>query len=115
MRFTELEPKLIRYERREDRVYHVPVDNLADAQGVQFLCPKCFRENGGSVGTHAIICWSRSRGTPEDAVPGPGRWTLEGTGLHDLTLNGDPGSRSVLLTGGCAWHGFVTNGEVTDA
>ena len=41
---------------------------------------------------------------------------MEGTGFADLTLNGDPpgNARSVLLTGdGCAWHGFVTGGEVT--
>jgi hypothetical protein len=54
-----------------------------------------------------------SRGVPDDAKPGPGRWSLVGTGFDDLTLDGDGGSRSVLLLGGCAWHGFVTNGEVT--
>jgi hypothetical protein len=71
-------------------------------------------DNGGKVGTHGVICWSESAGTPADAIPGPGRWKLVGTGLHDLTLDGDGGrSRSVLLTGGCGWHGFVTSGEVT--
>lgn len=93
------------------------MDNINDAHGVEFLCPKCFAANSGPVGTHAVICWSRSRGVPDEADPKPGRWTLEGTGMHDLTLNGDAvgggGARSVLLTSGCAWHGFVTNGEVT--
>ncbi len=86
---------------------------LAEASGVKFLCPKCFAANNGPVGTHAVICWSRSRGVPDDATPGPGRWRLDGTGLHDLTLNADlpSGARSVLLIGGCGWHGFVTNGE----
>lgn len=144
MRLTELEPQFLRFEERietqkrhkadgyMDDPAHVHTDEcwedytgpqqyfpmvytLADAQGIEFLCPKCFAENGGRVGTHAVICWSRSRGVPDHAHPAPGRWMLEGTGYHDLTLNGDPpgNARSVLLLGGCDWHGFITNGEVT--
>lgn len=86
---------------------------FAQAHGVMFLCPKCFAAKGGPVGTHSIICWSRSRGVPERVRPS-GRWKLDGTSLDDLTLNGDAvgggGARSVALIGGCAWHGFVTNG-----
>ena len=102
------------YETVYEQEYHVPVATLAEAQGVQFLCPICFVANGGAVGTHSVLCWSRSRGAPDDASPGPGRWTLDGTGFEDLTLNGDPPgtARSVALGGGCDWHGFVTNGEV---
>jgi hypothetical protein len=114
MRLTDLDPQFIRHEVREDgRTYHLFVDTIDEAQGIRFLCPKCFAENGGAVGTHGVICWSRSRGVPDDANPKPGRWTMEGTGYGDLTLNGDPpgAARSVLLLGGCAWHGFVTNGE----
>lgn len=89
------------------------VTDIGQAQGVRFLCPKCFAENGGPVGTHSIICWSKSRGIPDDEHPGPGRWTLDGASLDDLTLNGDPpgAARSVRLNGGCSWHGFVTNGD----
>lgn len=93
---------------------HKEVPTIDEAQGVRFLCPKCFAVNGGAVGTHGVICWSRSRGAPESEQPGPGRWTLEGTSLDDLTLNGDApgggGARSVLLTDGCGWHGFVNSG-----
>lgn len=146
MRLVDLEPRFIRYEVKVQeyeqhkadgymsdplhthtdacwekvtgpRVSYPFVDKIEDAQGITFLCPKCFAANGGSVGTHGVICWSRSRGVPEDAKPGPGRWRLDGTGFHDLTLNGDQagggGARSVLLTSGCQWHGFVTAGEVT--
>ena len=88
------------------------VEDMGNAMGVEFLCPLCFTTNAGPIGTHAVICWSRSRGTPEDETPGPGRWRMDGTGLHDLTLNADPPgtARSVLLTGGCGWHGFVDGG-----
>lgn len=140
LKLADLEPRFIRYEERLDTwtvvdrqplpgelLEHVPhhqvtgmraflpyVETLDAAQGIEFLCPKCFLANGGAVGTHAVICWSRSRGVPDRASPGPGRWLLRGTGFHDLTLDAEPGqSRSVLLLGGCAWHGYVTNGEVT--
>lgn len=86
----------------------------AAAQGVQFLCPKCFAANGGPVGTHMVICWSRSLGVADDVRPGPGRWTFDGE-LSNLTINGDPpgNARSVALGGGCEWHGHVTAGDAT--
>jgi hypothetical protein len=87
------------------------VDVLGDAQGVRFLCPKCFSENGGSVGTHSVICWFLGRGVSADESPGPGRWNALGTGLSDLTLQAD--SSSVRLTGeGCGAHFFVKAGQV---
>lgn len=110
----ELQPQFVRLT--EPAGHHLYVDSLAEAQGVLFLCPLCFQENGGEVGTHSVLCWSASRGVPDDVNPKPGRWKLDGTGYDDLTLNADPpksNSRSVLLLGGCAWHGFVTNGVVT--
>lgn len=113
MKLSELCARFLRYEQRAGGVCYVSVDSIADAHGVRFLCPKCFAANGGKVGTHSVICWSRSAGAPDSAVPGPGRWKLDGTGLDDLTLNADPpsGARSVQLNGGCDWHGFVTNGD----
>jgi len=116
MRLLDLDPSFLCLEIKDDGglIFHF-VDRLDEADGVKFLCPKCFAKNGGSVGTHAVICWSRSRGVPEDVTPGPGRWKMVGTGLGDLTLDADPPStaRSVFLNGGCGWHGFVTKGEVT--
>jgi hypothetical protein len=114
MRLIDLEPRFYRVAApgRWQRV-----ETISEAHGIRFLCPKCFKANGGSVGTHSVICWSRSRGTPDDEPPLPGRWAIVGTGFEDLTLNADPpsGARSVALSGGCQWHGFVTNGDVTDA
>lgn len=106
----ELKGEFIRYEAGTKIID--TGGSIDDAQGVMFKCPACYAKNGGIAGTHSVICWSRSRGVPEDAEPGPGRWTLHGTGMDDLTLEGDPvgTARSVQLNGGCNWHGFVTNG-----
>lgn len=118
MRLRDLEPELLRIESKTVRRY---VDSLADAQGVLFLCPKCYVANGGAVGTHSVMCWFDGREVPDDEVPGPGRWTPQGTGLDDLTLQGryvaagQYGARSVQLNGGCCAHFHITNGEVTDA
>lgn len=112
MRLTALHPKFIRREVRDGHLYQVPVETLADAQGIRFDCPKC-----KGTRDHAVVCWSRSRGIEDSDSPGPGRWRLDGTGYDDLSLNAEQpnGVRSVQLKGGCAWHGFITNGLVTDA
>ena len=140
MRLVDLEARLIRHEVRidtrrflrpgvvvakpggpytdadvEERTgpaeYIVDVDALADADGVWFLCPKCFTKHSSAVGTHAVICWFVGK-VPDDLDPKPGRWTPTGTGLSDLTFVASAGrSHSVLLTSGCGWHGFVTNGD----
>ncbi len=107
-RLHDLEAKfLLRYERGGS-VFHREFDEFSSAHGVMFLCPKCFAANQGPVGTHRVICWFVGR-VPVNAVPGPGRWNPQGTGLDDLTFIG-PGAASVLLMGGCNWHGFVKDG-----
>lgn len=115
LKLTDLEPQFLVYSEEDGGTFLRPVDRIEDAQGVKFLCPKCFAANGGPKGTHAVICWSRSRGTPDKAAPGPGRWRLKGRGYDDLTLKADAPStaRSVQLKGGCAWHGFITDGLAT--
>lgn len=85
------------------------VESLAEADGIIFLCPKCFATNAGPIGTHSVICWFVGK-VPDDRVPKPGRWNPQGTGIDDLTFV-PPGATSVLLTAGCGWHGFVTNGS----
>jgi hypothetical protein len=111
MKLTELNPQFVRREIRDSAVFQVPVDLITEAQGVRFKCPKCFIANGGSQGVHQVVCWNPT--VPAEALPGPGRWNLEGTGYHDLSLTAS--SSSVHLLSGCAWHGFVKNGEVFDA
>ena len=108
MKLTELYPQFL---AREDDSQSKTVDTLAEADGIMFLCPKCFVANGGPMGTHVIICWKPS--VPLTASPSPGRWNMRGTGYGDLSL--DAGSSSIQLTGGCRWHGFVKDGKITDA
>ena len=85
-------------------------ERLSEAQGVMFLCPKCFDANKGAIGTHRVVCWFANRNVPDDLNPKPGRWQPGGTGLDDLTFVG-PAAASVGLMGGCRWHGFVRDGR----
>jgi hypothetical protein len=98
----------------EGPVAHIPqAETIAEADGLWFLCPLCFAANGGPVGTHAVLCWFVGR-VPDDVDPKPGRWTPIGTGLHDLTFVPSAGrTQSVLLTGGCEWHGHVVDGSAS--
>lgn len=83
---------------------------MQDSDGVMFLCPKCFVDNGNNrIGTHSVICWFVGR-VPDTMTPGPGRWNPSGTSINDLTFV-EPGAVSVKLESGCCWHGFVKNGE----
>lgn len=117
MRLTALEPQfLVAFPQAGGGYSLRHVDTLAAAMGLWFLCPRCFENNRGPVGTHMIACWSKERGAPDDVFPVPGRWRIEGTGFHDLTLNAEPPEvrRSVHLTGeGCGAHFTIQNGEVT--
>lgn len=137
---TDLEPEWTRFETRNQEVevivgdhatwrergcptqkvmrdveYHIDVDNFAEAQGVQFLCPKCFAKNGGHVGTHLILVPFRDRGVLDnqgmhDENGNPVRWAASGTSFKDLTI--DP---SIWIKSGCQWHGCIENGETKDA
>ena len=104
MKLRELEAKFL--------VIETPVrfrmtEELKDAHGVTFLCPKCFAANNGPVGTHHVLCWFK--GVDPERSPGPGRWNPQGTGLDDLTFV-PPGAVSVQLMSGCMWHGHVSQG-----
>jgi hypothetical protein len=83
------------------REYHVNVDTLAEAQGIRFLCPICFtnKENG----VHSVLMPFAERGHTA-----PHMWNVSGSGYHDLST-----TPSYLIVGGCNWHGYITNGEVS--
>lgn len=106
MDLADLEPQFLRIEapgRYQD------VATVGEADGVMFLCPVCFKTNGGRVGTHMVLCWQPH--VPQTEPPIPGRWRFEGIGYGDLTLVA--GSSSIFLTGpGCGAHFFVRNGKI---
>jgi hypothetical protein len=107
LRLTDLEPEFLKIESAKS---FRRLDDIAQADGVGFVCPKCFVDNGNTtIGAHHIICWHPR--VSQEISPGPGRWELLGSGYHDLTLRA--GSSSVFLTGpGCGAHFYITNGEV---
>jgi hypothetical protein len=104
MRLLDLRPQFMKVI---DATHFQNVDSIGEADGIRFLCPKCFavQMNGG---IHSIFCW-RPR-VPQTIRPTPGRWEFEGTGYADLSLVA--ASSSILLTGGCAAHFHITNGEI---
>jgi len=112
MKLRELDARFIKIAQTDPEKIWAHVESINDAQGVIFLCPACYKKHGGPEGTHSILCWSRSRGVPDDFSPKPGRWTLHGAGIDDLTLLGDPVGSAASVDAGC-WHGFVKNGEIT--
>lgn len=109
MRLIDLEPQFLHIKDADHYAY---VSTVAEADGVSFLCPKCFKENGSSVGTHQVLCWRPS--VSQDVSPKPGRWEFQGSGYADLTLVA--GSSSIFLSGpdGCGAHFFIRNGNVED-
>ena len=112
VRLTDLEPQFVRswvasaspgWKRG-----WTEVDSIWKADGVHFLCPTCFAQNGGPVGTHLILCWTPE--APKDMPPGPGSWSMSGTGYNDLTLSAS--SSSICIPTGCKAHFFVRDGEI---
>jgi hypothetical protein len=85
------------------------VDELMDAQGVFFWCPCGFGKpefplDGARPHAHRIPFRNPVFPTPVPDGVDP-KWTVSGTGLHDLTLTPS------ILSKSC-WHGFITRGEV---
>lgn len=113
MKLLELEPQFIKYETTPDGEVIDPRGiPLEKAQGLWFLCPKCFAENKGPVGTHACETTFHNRGVADhqgshNKEGKPTRWNVGGTDFTNLTL-----TPSIQLEGGCNWHGFITNGEI---
>lgn len=115
---TELDPQWLKWI--DDT--HFRCDAVrADADGILFLCPRCFVANGRRrPGVESVICWRPH--IPQTTDPVPGRWEFQGSDFTDLTLVA--GSSSIALTGECVvpgvakmpgWHGFIRNGVCTNA
>lgn len=100
LRLVDLDPQFVRHTPTG----HQDVVDLSTAQGITFLCPGCFQKNGGEVGTHSLLVWFKDRGVPDGAEPGPGRWTVSGMSVADLTLSPSVDAK--------CWHGHVVGGTV---
>jgi hypothetical protein len=109
MRLAELEPWLLVVS--EDGTRYTRTENVAEADGIRFICPGCFSKDGNPIGKHSVICW-RPR-IPQTIHPTGGRWELEGTSIEDLSLIA--GSSSVQLPPPCDAHFWIRNGEVVMA
>lgn len=87
--------------------------DFANAHGIMFLCPVCFKANGGPVRTHSVLTSFAGRDVPDDRGSHnkegkPSRWNIVGgTGLSDLSL-----TPSIALTDGCMWHGYIGSNGV---
>lgn len=93
----------------EDYPHYYPAMSLEEADGIWFLCPKCFKDNSGPEGTHAIACW-RPRVPQHEHMTGPGRWEFVGSSFEDLSLFSNP--TSVKVEGGCNAHFTVEKGNI---
>lgn len=98
---------------RPYRFEHHPVNSVAEADNISFLCPLCFERNGGEKGTHSVFVSFAGRNDPpeagsRDSNGNPSRWNVSGNGLDDLVLTPsiaiDVGQPNEV---GCHWHGFV--------
>lgn len=98
-------------QRTEPREFQVEVPTLAEAQGIRMTCPVC--KNHGLAVAFAARGVLDHHGS-HNREGKPSRWqVVSGAGYHDLTL-----SPSIDLTNDSrpnCWHGFIRNGEVTNA
>jgi hypothetical protein len=108
IRLIELDPVLLRMVSEKQTAI---ASDLRTADGIMFLCPKCFRDAGfTAAGVHRIKCWRPH--VPQSMPPVPGRWEMMGSGLVGLSLVNPGRASSVLLTSGCKAHFHITNGIV---
>lgn len=108
MRLTQLAARWV-VQASDDGSFRKSRDDPQPAAfGVMFLCPKCFADNGGEVGTHSVIVPFADRGVPTGFMPTMPRWSATGETLETLTTK-----PSIAIQGGCGWHGWITDGDAS--
>lgn len=103
MRLVNLQPKFLIIER--SNASRIETDTFEQAQGVLFLCPKCFVRSGAAA--HSVVCWFDGRAVPDGEIPEGKRWNVDGSGYGDLTL-----VEHIVLAGGCRWAGKIRRGVI---
>lgn len=106
----QLKGRLLRFYN--DNLNFEEVKTLAEADGVQFICPKCFKEDPDAEYPHEVTLWFSSIGKLSEKIQGHPGWNKSGSSLEDLTFV-PPGAVSVLIKARCCWHGFVKNGTAS--
>src|SRR5215467_4566841 len=101
MRLVDLEPEFLKMESPETW-RAIGSTAVHDADGIRFLCPKCFLDKTLDH-VHSVICWRKH--VPLTIHPKPGRWEFVGYSFYDLSLKAE--SSSILLLSGCRAHFFV--------
>jgi len=102
MTLVSLEPMFIKVYR--DGAF-TGVQRMEQADGLTFLCPKCF----GTYQMHWIRIWRPHVST--NILPGPGRWEFVGTGLSDLTLRASH-TQDLKTESKCKAHFAIRNGKI---
>lgn len=91
------------------RTLYTPVASLAEAHGIWFDCPLC----ANNQKAHGVCVWFVGSPVPSDVGCNSAnvavRWQAArtSTSLDDLVL-----TPSILLQGGCNWHGWVGSAGV---
>lgn len=99
-----------------ERTVFAPVETVAEAHGVRFLCPKSFAKNAGSEGTHSVYVFFA--GSPHAGRNSAGqevRWqVVGGSSIDDLQLTPSILEQDDALPEPhrCGWHGFVGSNGV---
>ena len=110
MNLTALNPHFLKISRSQDNtgIYWDRVPTLAEADGIIFSCPKC-KDKLNAAGIHMDHSLTAWKPGTDPGIPGRARWHMTGTGYTDLTL-----TPSIMIVGGCSWHGYVTNGMIVN-
>ena len=71
----------------------VRTNDLEEAEGVVFICPKCLRDFGHPAQSHTIYAWFENR-------------EVSGDTISNVTVGG------TFRVGSCGWSGRVEDGSV---
>lgn len=116
MRLTDLNPHWVSNGGEGVTQRGEPVPRR-DRIGIDFLCPCGKRQPiGDDPDDDSHRCFIPFKNPPDGGPPVYGSdehpcWEREGDTFETLTLK--PSIKRAREHGGCGWHGFITNGEVS--